>query len=330
MRKYYTLILLLIFTLTLVALDAEAQRFTMRKRYGSVGVTLGAMNYFGDIVPEPDFTSLRMKSTRPNVGISYTYRYYPRVSVRAALHWGRIMGDDMLSASENEAENVGRFKRNLSFRNDIKELSAVAIIDLFENRQTYSRRPDFVPYGFVGVAVFHHNPKAYYENGSYPGISAADDIPTGWYELQPLGTEGQYANGDYPDPYKRVQIAIPFGFGVRYKLDRNWDLSLEVGWRKTFTDYLDDSSTGYARKIDLYGDGSTVKQRAAAILSDRSAGSGFNTAPDPSGTPYVVVPGYGSPVNQKRGNRSDDDWYIQTGLSINYIIPPRIRSPKFR
>ncbi len=330
MKKFCTLVVLLIFTITLAATDADAQRFTQRKRYGSVGVTLAAANYFGDIVPAPDFTSFRFKSTRPNLGLSYTYRYTPRVSVRTGFNWLRIMGDDALSASPDEGENAPRFKRNLSFRNDIKELSAVAVFDLFENRNDYRRRPDFVPYGFLGVAVLHHNPKAYYENGSRQGTAAADDIPTGWYELQPLGTEGQYAsNGDYPEAYKRVQIAIPFGLGVRYKIDRNWDLSLEVGWRKTFTDYLDDASSAFALKSDILNGGG-ANPKAATILSDRSAESGFSTVADPSGTVYNVVPNYGSPINPKRGNSSDDDWYITTGITLNYILAPHVRSPKFR
>ncbi|WP_276498799.1 DUF6089 family protein [Pontibacter litorisediminis] len=328
MKKLCTLVLTLGIMLTLVAPDAEAQRWTKRKQYATVGFSLGAMNYFGDIVPQPDFTSFRFKSTRPSASISYSYRFAPRFSYRVGFTWGRITGDDALSASQNEGENRGRFGRNLSFRNDIKELSAVAIVDLFENRSTFQRRPDFVPYGFAGVAVMHHNPKAYYESGSQGNLGNAD-IATGWYELQPLGTEGQYAaGGDYPEPYKRVQIAIPFGLGVRYKIDRYWDLSLEVGWRKTFTDYLDDVSTSYASKANILAGGGE-NPTAAAILSDRSAGSGFTTLPDPSGTPYDIVRGYGSD-GQQRGERSDDDWYITTGLTINYILTPRIRSPKFR
>jgi hypothetical protein len=337
MKSNHILAVLLLFAWILTSVDAHAQRFTTRKRYGSVGLNIGAMNYFGDIVPQPDFTSLRVKSTRPSVGLTYSYRIQPRISIKGSLTWGRIMGDDMLSASQDEGENLPRFMRNLSFRNDIKELAMVGVFDLFENRETYLRRPDFVPYGFIGVAVFHHNPKAYYENGTFPGISPDDDIKTGWYELQQLGTEGQYAEGDYPEPYKRVQISIPFGVGLRYKLDRHWDLSFELGWRKTFTDYLDDASTGYAFKSNILN-GKGINPKAAVILSDRSAQSGFNTVPDPSGTPYWGVPSFpgstngyfGTPNNQKRGNRSDDDWYISTCLSISYIINPGYSRPKFR
>lgn len=333
MKKFCTLALLFILTFALLAPEASAQRFTKRKQYSSVGVTFGAMNYFGDLVPQPDFTSFRFKATRPSVGLTYTYRYTPRISGRVGFTWGRITGDDAESASTSEGDNAGRFGRNLSFRNDIKEVSVVAIVDLFENRNTFQRRPDFVPYGFAGIGVIHHNPKAYYDGTFFAegqgSLSPSENISSGWYELQPLGTEGQYAEGgDYPEPYKRVQIVIPFGVGVRYKIDRYWDLSLEVGWRKTFTDYLDDVSSSYASKQAILNGGGE-NPRAAAILSDRSAESGFTVLADPSGTPYGHAKGYGTD-GQQRGENSDDDWYITTGISLNYIIQGRIRSPKFR
>ncbi|GEO03015.1 hypothetical protein AAE02nite_06790 [Adhaeribacter aerolatus] len=322
MKNFVALFILGVILLSLVPTDAEAQRFTKRRRYASIGVNLNAMNYFGDIVPEADFTSLRVKSTRPNIGIEYTYRMYPRFSVRGNMFWGRITGDDRKSASQNEEENIPRYKRNLNFRNDIKELSGTMIFDLYENRGAYTRRPDFTPYAFVGVALFHHNPKAYHDGGQ--------DLAEGYYELQPLGTEGQQVGGNgYASPYKKIQIAIPAGIGFRYKLDRLWDLSFEIGWRKTFTDYLDDVSGQYASKADLLSMGGE-KGKAAAILSDRSGQSGFPGAmADPSGTPYSHLPGYGV-KGEQRGDVTDDDWYIITGLHLTYIMPVRTRGPKFR
>jgi hypothetical protein len=320
MKNFVSLFILGVILSSLVSTDAEAQRFTKRRRYASIGVNLNAMNYFGDIVPEADFTSLRFKSTRPNIGVEYTYRMLPRFSVRGNLFWGRITGDDRKSASQNEEDNIPRYKRNLNFRNDIKELSATAIFDLYENRGSYTRRPDFTPYAFVGLAVFHHNPKAYHEGGN--------DLAAGYYELQPLGTEGQQSStGGYPSPYHKVQIAIPAGIGFRYKLDRMWDLGFEIGWRKTFFDYIDDVSGKYASKADLLNGGGG---KTAAILADKSAQSGFpGVEPDPSGTPYGHLPGYGTKGDQ-RGDVTDDDWYIITGLHLTYIMPVRTRGPKFR
>jgi opacity protein-like surface antigen len=317
MKKFLSYSLILVVLLLASLSEAEAQRFNRRNLYSSVGVSLNAMNYFGDVTPESDFTSLRLSSTRPSLSVHYTQKFTPRIYGRAALSWGRITGDDSKSADFNEPENEPRYKRNLSFRNDIKELNVVGIIDLFENRRTFLRRPDFTPYAFAGVAVFHHNPKAYYDGRD-------SRVPAGWYELQPLGTEGQNSDAaDYPDPYSKVQFAIPFGLGVKYKLARNWDVAFEVTWRKTFTDYLDDVSTTYANKADL--------NTTAAILSDRSADNGraasYNPQTDANGFKYI--PGYGLPGDQ-RGDATDDDWYISTGFSLNYILTPVRRGPKFR
>jgi hypothetical protein len=47
--------------------------------------------------------------------------------------------------------------------------------------------------------------------------------------------------------YSNVQLAIPFGLGIKYIVNPKWYLSLELGIRKTFFDYLDnisDENTG--------------------------------------------------------------------------------------
>ncbi|QHL88393.1 hypothetical protein GU926_13500 [Nibribacter ruber] len=317
MKNVFSVFLIVITLSIAFSQDAEAQRFRIRNRYNSVSVSLNAMNYFGDVTPEADFTSLRLKSTRPSLAISYTRRFYPRLSARASFSWGRITGDDAKSASPDEDENAPRFKRNLSFRNDIKELSVVGIVDLFENRRSYLRRPDFTPYVFAGVAVFHHNPKAYYDGGN----ATFPNVASGWYELQPLGTEGQYSDADgYPDPYSRIQFSVPFGIGARYRIDKRWDIALEIGWRKTFTDYLDDVSGTYANKTDLKND-------EARLFSDRSAESGQPGVVNTGGYPHIN--GYGMKGDQ-RGDITDDDWYITTGVTLSYILRPTRKGPKFR
>jgi hypothetical protein len=320
MKNVFSAFLILVTLSIAFSQEAEAQRFRTRNRYNTVGVSLNAMNYFGDVTPEADFTSLRLKSTRPSLAVSYTRKFFPRISARASFSWGRITGDDAKSASQGEPENEPRFKRNLSFRNDIKELSVVGIVDLFENRRSYLRRPDFTPYVFGGIAVLHHNPKAYYDGGN----AAFPEVATGWYELQPLGTEGQYSDAEgYPEPYSRVQFAIPLGIGARYRIDKRWDIALEIGWRKTFTDYLDDVSGNYADKGDL-------KSPEAVVLSDRS-GEIANRFPN-----EVVTDAYGTRINgfgakgDQRGDITDDDWYITTGVTLSYILRPARRGPKFR
>lgn len=325
MKKLLSTAILLSVALFIAIPEAEAQRYNKRNRYATVGLTLQAMNYWGDMAPQPTLGSFYVPLTRPKLGANYTYKFAPRISGRAALSWGRISGDDSRAAGR-EGDNVYRNARNLKFRNDIKELSFVGIIELNENRRSYLRRPKYNAHFFAGVAAFHHNPKTYWDGGQ--GLEA------GWYALQPLGTEGQNIAGQgYPSPYSRIQIAIPFGLGFTYRLDRRWDLGAEIGIRKTFTDYLDDVSTNYAAKSDLISQPGQTGL-ASALLSDRSG----NATPPPSlvmqsevinGVTFQNVQGFGRRGDQ-RGDPGDKDWFFTAGVQLSYILRPNIRSPKFR
>jgi Domain of unknown function (DUF6089) len=308
MKKLFPSFLLLAFVY-LTAFEASAQHFNRRKLYNTVSVNLNAMNYFGDVVPKTSFVSLRVGATRPNLGFSYMHRFAPRISGRVGLNFGQLTGDDQLAADVNDNDASYRYYRNLRFRSNIVEASSVIIIDLFENRGTYLKRREFAPYVFFGAAVFHHNPKA-------------EDASGKFVALQPLGTEGQFSTNQaakkYPKPYSRTQISIPFGAGIRYKLDRQYDIGFEIGWRKTFTDYLDDVSGKYANPVDL--------SPKAREMADRS---GELTSKLTNPKDKLKYSGYGVP-NSKRGTDNEDDWYIVTGFNFSYILTPKLKSPKFR
>jgi hypothetical protein len=326
MKKFLSTALL-IFTVVLLTVPvAEAQRYNKRNRYATVGFNLHAMNYWGDMAPRPNLGSFYVPLTRPNLGVNYTYKFGPRISGRAGLTWGRLVGDDDRAAAR-EGDNIYRNVRNLSFRNDIKELSFVGIVDLNENRRSYLRRPKHNYYAFAGLSVFHHNPKAYWEGDAR--------LAEGWYALQPLGTEGQNINGQgYPRPYRRVQVAIPFGIGYKYRLDRRWDIGAEIGIRKLFTDYIDDISTNYAAREDLLRN--PKSGMAAAVLADRSGLAsppgipGLNVRTEVvDGVAFPHMNGWGRRGDQ-RGDPSDNDWFFTVGVQASYILRPNIRSPKFR
>lgn len=311
MKHIFTVPSALVLGLALLAAPkAEAQQFSKRKQYNSVGVSLNAMNYFGDLVPKVSFASLRAGATRPNVGLSVTRRFYPRISGRLAFAYGRITGDDS-KATENRNDPDARFRyhRNMNFVNDIFEGSGVVIVDLIENRNNYLKRPDFVPYVFAGLAGFHHNPRGEVKgDGSAPVPS---DLTAGeYYALHSLRTEGV--------KYSLWQFSIPFGGGVRYRINRNFDAALEVGWRKTFTDYLDDVSKTYV-------DPATLTTSAQKYF-------GHDITRTDDGT-FVNFNSPGAQRGSKGGadgGKSRTDWYVQTGVSLNYILTPRIKNPKFR
>ena len=366
MRKILTcaaILLALIFIIT----DVQSQKFTKRKKYTSIGGSLNAMNYVGDLDPGQSFLSPNLRFTRYNLSACIVWRMQPRISIRANLAAGRIMGDDR-KGSKPSGNDKFRWNRNLSFRNDMLEFKLDAIFDLFENRGTFKKRPDYTPYAFIGFAMFYHNPKAKFDGK--------------WVALKPLSTEGQVLPAinerKPPKPYYLIQPAIPFGVGFRYKLDRQLDIAFEIGWRATFTDYIDDVGGFYYDRQTLMDE----KGIKAAQLADRSleignSGEYITSTDDPiaqtiyldkdgnptphfiadkdgvciscNGTPlnwdwengeWYYVNGYGRDGDQRGDlrikkdgtpeDRGRKDWYIITGFHLTYILKGQIICPKFR
>jgi hypothetical protein len=280
LREKLTCLFVLFF---LVALEAVAQPSV---NYFSAGINAGATNYMGDI--DDDLTP---KFTKPGVGIFGMYRFHPHMSARLQIFQGWAGADD------EKSSDASRSLRNLSFRTGITEASAHIVYEFFGNTRKYIYRPRYTPYLFAGIGMFYFNPQA--------------QLMGNWENLQPLGTEGQFLPVDknYPEPYKLIQFTIPFGGGLRYRLNRKMDIYLETGVRKTFTDYLDDVSGVYP---DM--DALLAQNPKAFLLSDRSDRA-------------IVAGGIGE--NQIRGFAEQKDWYIYTNIGIGYILD-WVKCPKFK
>lgn len=270
----------LFFITLIVFLSANAQ---FRYGYFKVGVSAGTTNYLGDL--DDDFT---LKFTRPGVGAVGSFRFNPHMEARFSFLQGWVGAKD-----ENSANDPRRW-RNLSFRSPITEGAVTLSYDMFGESRGFRFRPGFNPYIFGGVGVFRFNPQAKL-NGS-------------WYDLQPLGTEGQYLPSipgkQYPKPYALTQACLPMGAGAHIMLSKKWNLDIEMGWRKLFTDYLDDVSTRYPDLVAL-----AQANPTAAALSYRGGNNFFITK-------YI------------RGDKKQADWYIYTGVTASYVID-WVKCPKF-
>lgn len=317
--------------------------FSANNRYNAIGISLNALNYYGDLSPKSGIASTDISFTRPAIGISFSHRFGPRYTLTGAFMYGTLKGADSKSADASDSESgVFRSVRNLSFRNQIKELSVVASFDLFENMSTYISRVKWTPYVYLGAAGFLHNPQAKVPNVGLDG----QPLPGAgsWVNLRDIGTEGQKSNQVAGDanfgtkPYKLLQFAIPGGIGVRFRINEVIDVAAEFGFRYTFTDYLDDVSQNY---VDL---NVFAGNRVAEALSYRSNEVALDKATVPiqmdNGSTYMVVPGYGhvngpsqnpdlDPFN-KRGESKDKDIYMVTTFKATYILGKTFHRAKFR
>jgi len=311
----------------------KKNEFDKSKKYNAIGLSVNALNYYGDIAPRPSKMSTDISFTRPAVGVSFAHRFGPRYTLQAQFMIGNLKGSDSESANKDDKESgVYRYQRNLSFRNQIKELSIVAVFDLFKNESNYIGRVAWTPYAFLGGAVLLSDPKAQAPATDLQG----NPLPEAgkWVKLRPLGTEGQYSTLDPTDvnsgikPYKVVQVAIPIGLGVRLKLNQVMDFSADIGFRYTFTDYLDDVSKNY---VDL----GVLKSDLAKAMSYRTNELGPVKTPQTytarDGNTYTVEAGYGSEGKDNlRGSKNDRDIYMVTSFKISYILGATFHKAKFR
>jgi hypothetical protein len=85
-------------------------------------------------------------------------------------------------------------------------------------------------------------------------------------------------------------------------MSENLQLGLEFGFRKLFTDYLDDVSGNYADSAILFA----ARGAQAVALAYR-------------GDELPGGPGYPDSETQ-RGNPKMKDWYYMTGIRISYLL----------
>ncbi|MEL6672157.1 MAG: DUF6089 family protein [Bacteroidota bacterium] len=247
------------------------------QRTHSFSAGLGTLYYYGDLTDQFNNALVRPAGT-----ISYSRYFLSNLRFRASLSYGE------LGASDGDANAPGRTLRNLHFRSHLAEVSGVLIYEFLRDKNfgnSWQGKPHLSPYVFGGVALFNFNPKARFDGE--------------WYELQPLGTEGQYIpGGNGPEAYSLIQFSAPVGIGINVRLSEYTGFSFEIGYRTTATDYIDDISTVYP---DFDALAQTPNGSLAVELSERSLEGLFQ-------------PG------DTRGNPGSNDSYFFTVFSIDYYL----------
>lgn len=311
------------------------QHFGKEKTYNAIGFSVNATNYYGDLAPKPSVISTDISFTRPGFGISFGHRFGPRYTLMGQFMFATLRGSDAESADPGNAEYNGRYLRNLEFRNNIKELTVVAYFDLFENMATYISRVKWTPYAYAGVAGFISTPR-----GRAPETDLfGNELEQGgqWVKLRPLGTEGQHSTLEPTDanygikPYSAVQFALPIGIGARFRINEVLDFWADIGYRYTFTDYLDDVSRNYV-DLGVFGNNELAKAMSYRTSElDPSNLTNLVSYVGRDGKTYTIQGGYGSELEANiRGSKNDKDIYMVTSLKITYILGATFHKAKFR
>lgn len=310
MRKYFILLVL-----SFIVFCVSSQNFTRpgewKKYRKEVFITGGTTNFLGDLGGRDregtDFSpvDLDFPVTKSAFGAGYRYKIQRWFNVATKFNYLIVNGDDSYT------KDIYRNNRNLRFKSNIFELAGRIEIGYQSNKagnrygikRTLSRRMKNNQHNlflFAGVGGFYFNPKAKNPKGEY-------------VKLRPLHTEGQGLPGG-PKQYSNYSICLPFGIYYKSIINKKWSVGVELAWRKTFTDYIDDVGRSYYNPNALAAAYGTL----SAVMSDPSKGDiPGATAPDADGTPAV------------RGDNEKDS-YISLELTFGYVFKQKRRRSRLR
>lgn len=178
-----------------------------KSRGWDAGLSIGSSHSLADIGGTRNasrilFLDAQWQASGVHLGAFARYRFSELFAINLGFNYGRIGGADSLSPVTSS-----RYARGYYFESDLYELGLKT--ELYLPRRVLNIPIDF--YAFAGLAALYHNPEL-------------------------AGPQGPI---DVSDNYIPVQPVIPIGFGFHYTNEGNFKIGFNVGWRKTFTDYLD-------------------------------------------------------------------------------------------
>ncbi|MBK9014184.1 MAG: outer membrane beta-barrel protein [Saprospiraceae bacterium] len=207
------------------------------------GVLGGFANYQGDLAED----EIVVSETKLSFGGFLRYHVNKKVKIRGNFMYGYISG--------NDANAEGSLKdRGWSFESNILETSFVGEYhplgrSRVGNTGIFARQ--ISPYLGLGLGIATHTPK----------VSVTDPLDIGLFPEQ---------------DEKTLSASIPLMVGIRADLFEFFSLGAELGWRATFSDYLDGvSKNGNNNKNDWYVLGGIT---ASFFFGDLQ--SDFNLAPN--------------------------------------------------
>lgn len=288
--------------ITLVILSHCLPSFSQYSDEGSsymeAGITMGPSNFLGDLggtagIGRKGLKDNNFPMTKFNFGIWLTYQPSEWLAFRLNLSVGSLEGDDAIIKGKGGMEEARRL-RNQDFKSPLQEVFLAAeiyptVFFEYEPTDVYHK---LRPYGLVGVGVFRFKPK-----GTDPATGQMVD-------LQPLHLEGE-GFPEYPDRknFKLTQLNIPVGIGVKYFVNDNMHVGIEVIHRTTFTDKIDAVSTTYIDPAAFYANLPVAQADMAARIANKSGGTGTFFGP-----------------GQKRGTAENNDAYytfqIKCGIRL--------------
>ncbi|RAU82036.1 outer membrane beta-barrel protein [Pontibacter arcticus] len=179
----------------------------------------------------------------PNFSVGALYKLSPKFGISGNVNYAR------LGAQESEKWR----KLNVSFQTEVIEVSGTVVLNLLDSYSgtgyRSSRKRFIVPYVKAGAGLI------YYTAISYPGQGKLDEAPV---------------KDDPERDYPAVAAVIPFGGGLRFRINDQISIAPELMYQISTTDFLDNISArfGNPNTNDHYGTASVKIMYTPVVKSE--------------------------------------------------------------
>lgn len=250
--------------------------FSTKAQHFEMGVMLGGSNYWGDLAASPVIGETKA-----------AYGGFARLNLSSSFAFTANLINATISGNDNNFDH--QRVRNLNFTTALTEFSGIVEfnfkkfgVDVNEKRHS--------PYVFLGLAFTQYIPTATYNNIRF--------------ELRNVRTEDVQ--------YGLFTVAIPMGIGYKWQFAKHAAFNWNLGFRRSYSDYLDDVSGVYPNNF-------------AEI--QRQKGFNLATATDPSAANNAGIPI--SERGYRRGNADFTDWYVVSTVSISWRFYKKLKCRRF-
>lgn len=223
--KLFIMLLMLI-----VPMISHAQRWKLRRYEPYIGI--GTTSFYGDIGGTSStntamgFKDIQLQYSRPSFVLGFRYKLESDMALKFNLVYGFVAAND--AGSRNDARNYAFtstiFEPSLQFEyyllSEGRGLSSTALFNKRGMVNNYSRLYIYL-YGGLGGVFFDPKP------------------------LEDL-------EAVFKDDFNKFGAVFPVGLGIKYSIDANWSLGLELGRRFTTTDYIDGYTSKFSDHKDTY------------------------------------------------------------------------------
>ncbi len=245
---------------------ASAQNFHLSWR-------LGLANYQGDLKAK----RVSLSQARFLLSLGARYDLSEHITARSYFTFTSLRADDKNGTATMKA-------RNLNFRTKVFDWEVTAQYSLFSLNDRW-----WTPYIYTGIGLYHYRPYAMDAGGNKAF-------------LKPLSTEGEGFVAGVKE-YKLTQFSWPIGLGAEYSLNEDMRLGVEFGYRKLFTDYLDDVSSHYVDETAL------LNARGARAVDLAYRGDEVGSGPYPPST-----------VSRGSSDRKDGYYYMALTYTVRFYF----------